>query len=81
MDVDALKFWLVQYDTFYNGQIQQNSSECLMLLIEVINQGSVSYCGSNNNNSTWISLSDILFSFMLEKYIVCDVCGLRAPSF
>ena len=27
------------------------------------------------------SLSDIIFSFILEKYIVCDVCGLRSPSF
>ena len=27
------------------------------------------------------SLSDILFSFVLEKYIVCDVSGLRSPSF
>ena len=27
------------------------------------------------------TLSDILFSFALEKYIVCDVCGLRSPSF
>ena len=26
-------------------------------------------------------LSDILFSFVFEKYIVCDVCGLRSPSF
>ena len=31
---------------------------------------------SNDNNSTGVSLSDILFSFMLEKYIVCYVCGL-----
>ena len=27
------------------------------------------------------SLFDILFSFVLEKYIVCSVCGLRSPSF
>ena len=27
------------------------------------------------------SLSDILFSFVLEKYIVCDVRGLRSPAF
>ena len=27
------------------------------------------------------SFSDILFSFVIEKYIVCDVCGLRSPSF
>ena len=26
------------------------------------------------------SLSDILLSFVLEIYIVCDVCGLRSPS-
>ena len=27
------------------------------------------------------SLSDILFSFVLEKYVVWNVCGLRSPSF
>ena len=27
------------------------------------------------------SLSDILFSFVLEIYIFCDVCGLGPPSF
>ena len=27
------------------------------------------------------SLSDILFLFVLEKYIVCDVCGLRSPVY
>ena len=26
-------------------------------------------------------MSEILFSFMLEKYIVCDACGLGSPSF
>ena len=52
-----------------------------MMLIEVINKGSVPYYGSNDNNSTGVSLSEILFSFMLEKYIVYDACGLRSPSF
>ena len=52
-----------------------------MMLIELINKGSVPYCGSNDNNSTEVSLSEILFSFMLEKYIVCYACGLRSPSF
>ena len=33
------------------------------------------------SNEYQTSLSDILFSFVLEKYIVCDVCGLRSPSF
>ena len=80
-DVDALKFRLVQYDKFYSGQQQEDASECLMMLLELINKGSVPYCGSNDNNSTGVSLSEILFSFILEKYIVCDACGLRSPSF
>ena len=80
-DVDALKFRLVQNDKFYSGEQQEDASECLMMLIELINKGSVPYCGSNDNNSTGVSLSEILFSFMLQKYIVCDACGLRSPSF
>ena len=78
-DVDAQKFRLVQYDKFYGGEQKEDASECLMVLIELINKGSVPYCGSNDNNSTGVSLSEILFPFMLEKYIVCDACGLRSP--
>ena len=40
-DVYAFKFWMVQYDTFYGDQIQQDILECLMMLIKVINKGSV----------------------------------------
>ena len=36
---------------------------------------------SSTTSPTGASLSDILFSFVLDKYIVCDVCGLRSPSF
>ena len=52
-----------------------------MMLIELINKGSVPYCGSTDNNSTGVFLSETLFSFMLEKYIVCHARGLRSPSF
>ena len=52
-----------------------------MMLVDVIIKGWVPYCGSNDNKSTGASLSEILFSFMLDKYIVCDACGLRSPSF
>ena len=77
-DVDALKFQLVRHDTFYNDQNQQDSTECLLMLINIVHRGSLP-------DSSWttypieVSLSDILFSFVLEKYIVCDVCGLRSP--
>ena len=36
---------------------------------------------SSTTSPTGASLSDIMFSFVLEKYIVCDVCRLRSPSF
>ena len=80
-DVDALKFRLVQYDEFYSGEQQEDAAECLMMLIQLINKGSVPYCGSNDNNSTGVSLYEILFSFMLITYIVCDACGRRSLSF
>ena len=52
-----------------------------MMLIEQINKGSLPHCGSNDNNSTEVSLSEIVFSFTWEIYFVCDACGLRSPSF
>ena len=79
-DVDALKFQLVRHDIFYNGQNQEDSSECLLMLINIIHKGSMPD-SSSTTSPTGASLSDILFSFVLEKYIVCDVCGLRSPSF
>ena len=79
-DVRALKFQLVHHDTLYNGQIQQDSAECLLMLIGIINKGSMPD-SSTTTYSAEASLSDILFSFVLEKYIICDVCGLRPPSF
>ena len=66
-DVDALKFRKLQNDTFYGGQIQEYSSECLIFLIQVISKGSVFYCGSNDNNSTRLFISEIVSSFLLEN--------------
>ena len=68
---------LVRHDTFYNGQNQQDSTECLLMLIH---KDSL----PDSNSTTYpmgASISDILFTFVLEKYIVCDVCGLRSLSF
>ena len=79
-DVDALKFQLVRHDIFYNGQNQEDSTVCLLMLINIIHKGSMPD-SSSTISPTGASLSDILFPFVLEKYIVCDVCGLRSPSF
>ena len=78
--MDALKFQLVSQDTFHNGQNQQDSTKCLLMLMNIIHKGSL----PNSNSTTYpigTSLCNILFSFVLEKYVVCDVCGLRSPSF
>ena len=80
INVDALKFHLVRHYTFYNGQNEQDSTECLLMLIIIILKGSL----PDSNSKTFpmgASISDMLFSFVLGKYIVCDVCGLRSPSF
>ena len=79
-DVDALKFQLVRHDIFYNGQNQQDSTECLLMLINIIDKGSMPD-SSSTTSPMGASLSDLLFSFVLEKYIVCEVCGPRSPSF
>ena len=79
-DVDALKFQLARHDTFYDGQNQQDSTECLLMLLNIIHKGSL----PDSNSTAYpmgACLFDIMFSFVLEKYIVYDVCGLRSPSF
>ena len=40
-DVDALKVQLVRHDTFYNGQNQEDTTECLLMLINIIHKGSM----------------------------------------
>ena len=67
-DVDALKFQLVRHDTFCNGQNQQDSTECLLMLINIIHKGSL----PDSNSTTFpmgASLSDILFSFFLKNIL------------
>ena len=65
-DGAALKFQLVRQNTFYNGQNQQDSTECLLVLINIIHKGSM----PDSSSTTYpmgASLSDILFSFVLEN--------------
>ena len=76
-DVDALKFQLIRHDTLHNGQNQEDSTECLLMLIYIIHTGAMPD-SSSTTSTTGASLSDILVSFVLEKYIVWDVCGLKA---
>ena len=79
-DVDALKFQLVRPNTFYNGQNQQDSTECLLMLMNIIHKGSLPDSSSTTYPMGLLCLTSC-FHLFLEKYIVCDVCGVRSPSF
>ena len=66
--MDALKFQLVRHDTFYNGQNQQDSTECLLMLINIIHKGLL----PDSNSTTYPmgdSLSDILFHLFWENIL------------
>ena len=67
-DVDALKFQSVRHDTVYNGQNQQDSTACLLMLINIIHKGSMPD-SSSTIYPTGASLSDILFSFLFENVL------------
>ena len=72
--------FLAQRAAFCNGSMQQDVSECFVMLIDVINKGSMPHSGSNNN-FTGASLFDLLFSFLAEKYVDCDIYRLRHSLF
>ena len=62
-------------------QSQQNAFERLLFLMGILNKGS-RHCFSSNYDFTTTSyddcLSDYLFSFIVEQYFVCDMCGVRS---
>ena len=67
--MDALKFQLVHHDTFIMAKFNNIAPN-------------VSWLKPNSGSTTYPAeafLSDILFSFVFDKYIVCDVCELRSP--
>ena len=80
--------WMHSNFDYYNmmnstvsGEQQEDASECLMMLIELPIRAQYHIAVLMIIIRQGVSLSEILFSFMLEKYIVCDACGLRCPSF
>ena len=54
------------------------------MLLDIIHQGTIgASLVENDYTSTLcgVSLSDSLFSFVLEKYFTCSTCELRSNSF
>ena len=51
-----------------------------MLLIEIMDKG-FGLCPTNDNINNKGSFSELLFSFVLEKYIICDICTMKFPAF
>ena len=38
-------------------------------------------CPTNDNINSKGSFSELLFSFVLEKYTICDICSMKSPAF
>ena len=52
--------------------------------LDIINQGTIDPSFVENNFTSTqcgVSLSETLFSYVLEKYLTCNGCGVRSPSF
>ena len=83
-EVGKLKSLLAQYSSFYSGFTQEDASECLFMLLDIIHQRTIgASLVENDYTSTLcgVSLSDSLFSFVLEKYFTYNACELRSPLF
>ena len=81
--VDKLKLKLSEQNTFYNHGVQQDSFECLLLLLDIMKKVFVP-CSADEHMATSYraSLSEFLYWVVLEKkYIVCDICGPRSSAF
>ena len=79
--MDKLRLKLSKYISFYNDEVQKDSFECPLLLIDIVNKLFVP-CSADERIVTSYrnSLSDLFIFIHLEKYIVCDIRGLRSPS-
>ena len=62
------------------GEIQEDACECLMLVIEIMDKG-FGPCPTNYNINSKGSFSEHLFSFVLGKYTICDICTMKSPAF
>ena len=51
-----------------------------MLLIEIKDKG-FGLCPTNDNINSKGSFFELLFSFVLEKYIICDIWTVKSPAF
>ena len=81
-EVETLKLQLFTHNSFFTDEIQEDARECLILLIEILDKG-FGLCPTNDNiNSKGsFSFSELLFSFVLEKYIICHICTMKSPTF
>ena len=79
-EVETLKLQRSTYNSFFTGEIQEDACECLMLLIEIMDKG-FEPCPTNYNINSKGSFSELLFSFVLGKYTICDICTMKSPAF
>ena len=77
-EMEILKLQLSTYNNFFSGEMQEDAHQCLKLLINIMDKG-FGLCPTNDNMNNKRSFSELIFSFVLEKYIICDVCTMKSP--
>ena len=71
-EVEKLKSLHAHYSSFYSGFTQEDASEFLFVLRDIINQGTISVPPAENRHTSTlcgVSLSDSLFSFAWKNII------------
>ena len=79
-EVETLKLQLSAYNSCFTGETPEDACECLVMLIEIMDKG-FGLFPTNDNISSKVSSSKLLFSFVLEKYIIYDICKVKSPGF
>ena len=69
-EVGKLKSLPAQYSSFYSGFTQEDASECLFMLLDIINQGTIGVplvVNSHTSTLCGVSLTDSLLLFVLKN--------------
>ena len=78
-EVETLKLQLSTYNIISTGETRDDACDCLMLLIEIMYKG-FGLFPTNDNTSSKGSFSELLFPFVLSKYIICSICTVKSAA-
>ena len=78
--METLKLQLSNYNSCFTDETPEDACKCLVLLIKIMDKG-FGLFPTNDNISSKRSSSELLFSFVLQKYIIYDIHEVKSPGF